>query len=511
MEVISSSVPSMATVESTETPSLHELRRSRLKPSLPKTLDVPMLTIVKEDLDSMEISFPPIEGADRYKIEYYQCGLLYNGAWLVAYDKQPLTSAGAMVAVASNNASLIKLYEETIPRPQCVVTKLVPGNKYCFRYSGVQFGSDAPTIVTSPETPPIQVCKDLVELGLRQLETEQQKTKNYANELQRTLRSLDQQITENKRLTMVVESLTKECQLRDSKMKVTTDLFKEQSKQLAELIEENKRTKQQLFDMTVPVSGVTHPTRTAVCVDVATTTETTEHVEDLTILVREYEAQISQLREDVKRFGTENELLTKQNQLLIKQNQLLVSENKNNTDKLDDSNAKLIDVAMDFAKVKQDLSLTIGELVTTKTKLTEAETDLTKVQTELAKTHEELATANAKVVELLHELESKASSATAAGPSTLIARLRTATSSFGPSSETLDQVSQYLRTNKTSLSGMFFVSPKMLVELSSIMKMITREEKSYRQFTEILTEIVMIMQTYANQMNEVSKMIDESE
>lgn len=471
------------------TTSFHELRRSRIlaKPSLPTTLERPTVTILTETIESLEISFPPIEGADRYKIEYYQCGVLFNGSWILAYGPQPLTAAGAMTAASEHKTATVKMYEESIVRPQCTVTGLIPGAKYCFRYSGIQFGSDTVSVVTSPESPPIQICRDLVELGVRQLETEQRKNKTYANEIQRTLRSLDQQITENKHLTSIIDALKKECQVRDAKMKVTDDIMKRTNEQMDELIQENKRLKDQVYA----------PVNVTDVVDVTHMSIQTDNVIDHEPLMREIESLKHELETvNAQHDRTVVQLCDTITELNCRIDQLTQSQNKTKDD--------LDHVVCDKAEVeaqKAKVELENAEIVAKYDKLVTIHqtnvTELTRVNADFSATRTKLAVTRDKLEKVTAELEAKSSEL--AAKSTELAEVKSVDNErlmthVNTQLRKYERAMQYIRDNKSTLSAQFFMSSKMLTEWSNIMRFVVEEDRPYRSAIDAMIDILQIMQ-----------------
>jgi hypothetical protein len=107
-----------------------------------------------ELINQINLSFPPIIGVSRYKIEYYERGYIYNGGWTLAYPIQELPSDKVLDTFQE------KIYKETILEPNCILN-LCDGKEYVFRYFGYMFNEDGSIIeLMSKDSEPILINYD---------------------------------------------------------------------------------------------------------------------------------------------------------------------------------------------------------------------------------------------------------------------------------------------------------------------------------------------------------------
>jgi len=227
------------------------LRKPKLiMENMPDILSKPNPKITNEELDSIEITFPPIIGANRYRIEYYEKGLIYNGAWTLAYHLQEIKPEIIESLTSIGKPELINIYQESIIRPSCKIDKLKSGSKYIFRYTGIQIKSDKTfKEVTSPETEPFIMSIDLSELLKRKLENEKEKKDLNIHELRRITLKCDEILSEKIRIETSFKEYKSQIDREEIKKQKIIDSLEKQIQELKKSLElTNSNTNKPILD-----------------------------------------------------------------------------------------------------------------------------------------------------------------------------------------------------------------------------------------------------------------------
>jgi chromosome segregation ATPase len=284
------------------------LRKPKLiMENMPDILSKPNPKITNEELDSIEITFPPIIGANRYRIEYYEKGLIYNSAWTLAYSLQEIKPEIIESLKTIGKTELIKIYQESIIRPSCKIDKLKPGSKYIFRYTGIQIKSDKTyKEVVSPETEPFIMSTDLSELLKRKLENEKEKKELNIHELRRITLKCDEILSEKIRIETSFKEYKSQIDREEIKKQKIIDNLEKQIKEL-EKSNNDKPILETLETQIVEKDKEIAHIRTELSLKVHEISHLKSHIDSKDEKIREFTDRLSINKQELDRIMLEKE------------------------------------------------------------------------------------------------------------------------------------------------------------------------------------------------------------